>query len=183
MSDSGNTDQVMGWLDAFIDSIQFTRKGKEKTLGQDIADAIIRGPEHGEQGGIMGRCAREITPDGSPWPPNSAEYAQDKEEKYGWSETNRRTNQMLSEPSLYGKTRIEPEQVTLIYGEDKPPSQSHSPTGYLSPGDAKVTDVQKAQFAHAAGRGFYGIGEGDPENVSKVGQAAVDHWIREAGGG
>lgn len=187
MSDS-NADQVLGWIGQFIDSIVFTRKGVENSLGRDIADTIIRGPEHGEQGGIMGRCADGVTPEGQPWPENSDNpsgegYRSKKLEKYGWDETNRRTSQMLSYVSIYGRTTIAPDVVTLTYGLDKPPDASRSPTGYKDDRDDAVTDVQKATWAHQQSRGFYGLGAGDPENVSKTGQAAIDLMIREAGGG
>jgi hypothetical protein len=90
---------------------------------------------------------------------------------------------MLSQVALYGRTRIEPEVVTLVYGEDKAPDASYAPSGYLSNQDQAVTDIQKATWAHAAGRGFFGLGQGDPENVHAVCQEAVGDMIREANGG
>lgn len=188
MPDSSNIDEVTSWLDDFARSIRFDRPGAEGSLGADVAWAIIRGPDSGAQGGIMGRCAQEVAPDGTPWPRNSDEpagkgYASKKMKKYGWDETNRRTNQMLSAASLYGKTTIEPEVVTLRYGTDQPPGQSYAPTGHLGDDDAKVTDTQKATWAHQQGRAFYGLGQGDPEAVHAVCQEAVGEMIREANGG
>lgn len=188
MADTPNVDEVVAWLDGFAHSITFTRPGRDQSLGRDIAMTIIRGPELNDQAGIMGRCAQGVTPDGAPWPSNSDNpqgkgYASRKLRKYGWDETNRRTSQMLSQVALYGRTAIEPEQVTLVYGEDRPPDISRSPTGYIDDGDKKVTDVEKATFAHQQGRDFYGIGQGDPENVTTVAQDNVNQMIIEANGG
>lgn len=183
MADSANVDQVMAFLDDFLHSIQFTRPGIEGSMGKDAAMTIIRGPHATMQGGIMGRCAQEVTPEGRPWPHNSAEYAADKERRYGWSETNRRTNQMLSQESLYGRTRIEPEAVTLVYGTGSPPSSSGAPTGYMSKGDAKTPDTIKAALAHSSNRDFYRANDDDAKNVTAVLQETVNQMIRSCNGG
>lgn len=179
-------DQVVSWLGEFIDGFDFTRKGTDQSLGRDVALTIIRGPDTSSLGGIMGRCADEITPDGAAWPANSDNpsgkgYASRKERIYGWRETNRRTGQLLSQVSLYGKTTIEPRVVTLVYGTDEPPSNSAAPTGYMSDADESVTDTEKAQYAHIKGRGFYGWAAEDKTNVIAVCQENLDGYIKESG--
>jgi hypothetical protein len=174
---SSNIDAVIGYLNDFAHSINMRRPGREGSLGKDLAMTIIRGPDSGATGGIMGRIAQEVTPDGSPWPANDPGYAAEKEKKYGWDETNRRTGQMTSQESLYGRTTIEPEVVTLRYGTGQPPSSSRAPTGYMSKSDRATTDEAKAMHAHSAGRGFYGLGAGDGENVTKVAQENVNELI------
>ena len=132
-------------------------------------------------------------PDGAVWDPNSTTeppvggYKGWKERKYGWDdEPNRRTNQMLSQTSLFGdKTRIEKHLVTLRYGTDQPPSRSASPNGFISDADRKVTDTQKAEWAHTGGkhghvRGFYGAGDGDAEALCEVAQENLNDYIRES---
>lgn len=181
--DDSNSDEVMGWLGGFIDSIVMTRKGVEKSLGLDIAEVIVHGSAETPGSGILGRCENEVAPDGSPWSKNSKETLDRKERVYGWAETNRQTGQLLSEVSLLGRTTVEPSVVTLVYGTDEPPGVSAAPTGELSDKDKSVTDVQKATWAHEQGRGFYGIGPGDAENASRIGQAVIDEMIRQANGG
>lgn len=183
-----NADEVVVWIGQFADTFNFSRPGPDQSLGRDVAMAVIRGPEVGQLGGIMGRCVDQTTPNGTPWPENSDNpsghgYRSQKMKKYGWDETNRRTGQMLSQQSLYGRTTIESDLITLIYGEDATPSASVSPTGYISEQDKATTDSDKAKWAHEQKREFYGLGEGDPENVSRVCQASLNEMIREANRG
>ncbi len=146
---------------------------------------IIRGPDVGGQGGILGRAADGRGPDGVDWPANTPEYAAAKAKRYGWTEPNRRTNQMLSQTSLYGRTRIEPDQVTLVYGTDTTPVGSAAPSGYLSKSDKSITDTEKAKYAHEGQsakrvkRGFYGFTEEDRTNVINVAQNSLNDLIRE----
>lgn len=188
MFDRASVDRVSDFLDQFLDSVNFQRPGVEASWGEDVAWAVIRGPHTGEFGGIMGRCADQVTPDGATWPENSDDppgdgYRSRKARKYGWEDTNFRTGDMLSAQKLYGRTTIEPRKVTLIYGDQTAPTHSVSPTGYISEKDKKITDVEKAAYAHESGRAFYGIGPGDAENVSAVSQEALNMLIRDANGG
>jgi hypothetical protein len=180
MATNSNADQFFGGLDRWLAGFDFNRKGKDQSLGRDVAMTLIRGPDVGSMGGMMGRIADEVTPDGTPWPENkSEEYKEEKARLYGWDETNRRTGQMTSQEALYGRTTIEPELVTLRYGNDTPPSVGKSPTGHISASDKRVTDVEKAMHAHDQGRGFYGVGAGDKAAVIAVAQENLDDYIRE----
>lgn len=178
MSDS-NIAAVMASLDAFLDSFNFTRKGVEGSLGKDVAMAVIRGPEQGQMGGIMGRIAAEVQPDGSPMRQNSPEYAARKDREYGWSEVNRRVGQMTSQQSLAADIRVSPDLVELHYGTGEAPDKSVSPNGHISKADRRVTDKEKATFAHQQGRAFFGVGEGDFENCVSVAQASLDEHIKD----
>jgi hypothetical protein len=165
-----------------IDEVHFEMPGPGgESLGKEIAMTIIRGRGRGEYGGIMGRCAQGVTPEGDKWPENSREYADEKRREYGWDETNRRTNQMLSQESLYGRTTVSRDAVRLVYGTGQPPTVSKAPTGHLSDQDRGVTDVEKAAFAHAQGRSFYGMNAEDEANVTAVFLEAVDRHIRTKG--
>jgi hypothetical protein len=176
---NSNADQFFGGLDRWLDGFDFNRKGKEQSLGRDVAMTLIRGPDVGAMGGIMGRIADEVTPDGTPWPENEKKYKEEKGKVYGWDEINRRTGQMTSQESLYGRTTIEPDRVTLRYGTDSPPSVGKSPTGHISASDKRVTDVEKAGHATRDGRGFYGFNQEDRANVIAVAQENLDEYIRE----
>jgi hypothetical protein len=57
---------------------------------------------------------------------------------------------MLSKESLWGRTKIEPKQVTLTYGTDTPPIRATfgNPDPKLLARDQKVTDTFKAYLAH-----------------------------------
>jgi hypothetical protein len=185
MPETSNIDEVCRWLSEFAESFDFTRPGEDQSLGRDIALTIIRGPEAGGQDGILGRCTDGTGPDGTAWPANSRTYAAAKQERYGWDEPNRRTGQMLSQQSLYGRTTIEPDQVTLRYGTGQPPSGSAAPSGYSSKADRETPDTLKASLAHSGQsrqriqRPFYEATREDAENVSATAQENLNEYIRE----
>ena len=58
-----------------------------------------------------------------------------------------------SQKSLYGRTTIKSKHVTMIYGTNQPPDRAAfgSPTAKQFEQDQKVTDTEKAYFAHASG--------------------------------
>ena len=114
-----NIDQVILWLRDFVEGYNFTRPGKDQSLGRDLAWQMVDC--------IMVRASQFQGPDGEEWAGNSTKsspwlpggYKQWKEETYGWDDApNYRTGQMLSQLSLYGRTTIEPRQITMIYGID-----------------------------------------------------------------
>jgi hypothetical protein len=92
---------------------------------------------------------------------------------------------MLSQTSLYGRTTIEPEQVTLRYGAGQAPSSSAAPSKYMNRADRETTDTAKASFAHSGQsrqripRPFYQATEEDARNVSEVAQANLNYYIRD----
>jgi hypothetical protein len=182
---ASNITDVCRWLQQFVESFRFDRPGKDQSMGRDVALTIIRGPDVGGQGGILGRCALGTGPDDTPWPPNAPGYSGEKLEDYGWAEPNRRTGQMLSQQSLYGRTTIEPDQVTLRYGTGQAPSGSAAPSGHLSDQDRETPDTLKASLAHSGQskkrvqRPFYAAAQEDAENVSAVCQENLNDYIRE----
>ncbi len=86
---------------------------------------------------------------------------------------------MLSQVSLFGRTEIGEDTITMRYGVDAPPDTSKAPTGHISKGDNGVTDVDKATYAQQQGRGFYGSNEEDRANVIGVCQENLNEMIRE----
>ena len=184
---SSNIGDVMEFLRDFVEGFDFTRPGRDQSLGRDLA--------HAQVDQIMTRSSKFQSPDGSQWTGNSTSpwrrypqgYKQWKEEQYGWDDApNYRTGQMLSQLSLFGRTRIEPRQITLIYGIEAAPTRSASPNGHLNlETDGKVTDVQKATWAHGGEKGkparpFYGVGDGDAEALCAVAREALHEYIRSS---
>lgn len=179
MAENSNIDELMASLDGFLDSFNFQRKGIDQSLGRDVALCVVRGPDAGQLGGIAGRIAKGVQPDGTPMKENSPEYAAMKERRYQWSETNHRTGQMESMESMTADIRIEPDKIELHYGTGQAPDKSVSPNGFISKSDRRIDDRTKAMYAHAQGRAFFGTGEGDLANCVKVGQANLDDHIRD----
>ncbi len=138
---NSNIDEVVRWLEDWVTGVDFTRPGKDQSLGRDIANKVA------EQ--IATRSATESRGATAAWPPNSPGYSAAKQKDYGWSLPNYRTGQMLSHLSLIGRTRIAAHEVTMVYGIDAPPSAGGSPTGLVSAADSRITDTEKAAFAHS----------------------------------
>lgn len=94
---------------------------------------------------------------------------------------------MLSPVSLYGRTTIEPKQVTMIYGTNTPPTRAAygTPEPKLLERDQKVTDTFKAYLAHTGQsrqrivRPFYQLDSGDGQAISELCQANLNDMIRE----
>ncbi len=193
MAESSNIHEVVGWLRQFVEGFNFTRPGKDQSLGRDILNVVVRGRNLDSLGGILGRCAEHKDPEGNEWAPNSSKpsrwhpkgYAGFKEDEYGIiDEPNRRTGQMLSQLTMTAKSTIGPTEIEIRPGTDQPPSSSAAPTGLLSEEDKKVTDTEKIIFAHTEtpdkpARKFYGVNEEDRRNVIEVAQENLNDYIRE----
>jgi hypothetical protein len=183
-----NIAEVTKWLQDFADSFDFKRPGNDQNLGRDI---VHLGAQR-----IRDRSLQDRTGFGTAWAPNSETpshwapegYRAWKEKNYGTPEPNSRTGQMLSLLSMKGRSTVESKQVTMIYGIDKPP-----PTGpaFGNPGpkllerDQKVTDVQKAYFAHTGQskkkvvRPFYQLIDDDGKAIAELCQENLNDLIRE----
>jgi len=149
MAQTSNIEQVVAWLKDWVDGIDFTKTGADQSLGRDVANKVAR--QIADRAAIEGRGA------GAVWAPNSTTpsrwhpegYSAWKGKHYGWQLPNYRTGQMLSHTSLFGRTRIMAHEIEMVYGVDAAPARGYSPTGLLSVADEKVTDTQKAAFAHS----------------------------------
>jgi len=192
---TSNIREVVSHLERFVHGFDFTRPGKDQSLGRDVVNVVVRGPELGQVGGILGRCAEHKDPDGNEWAENSRReppvpdgYYGFKERKYGIvDEPNRRTGQMLSEVTLKAKTKIEQMSIEIRPGTDEPPTKSYAPTGYLSKQDMAVTDTDKIRFAHTEtdvkpARRFYAMTLEDARNVRNLCQENLNEYIVENSG-
>jgi hypothetical protein len=172
-----NLDAVVAWLGRFVESFDFTRTGRDQSLGRDIANKIAEG--------IIERNKRQVDRDGEPWKKNAPAYKEWKELKSGLvDEPNIRTGQMTSQLSLFGRTQIARREITMIMGLDKPPVRSAAPTGHISKQDKNITDTAKAYFAHTGQsrqkiqRRFYAATSGDAVVVVELVQKNMNQYIR-----
>lgn len=177
----GNFDEVVTWLEGFVQSFDFTRPGVDQSLGRDAANAVCLG--------IATRSLAQRRGATTNWPDlsdNPWKYRTWKREKYGLdNEPNSRTGQMLSMTSLRGKTTYSPLEVRVTYGTDQPPASSAAPTGYLSASDEKVTDTQKATWATAGAknrpaRPFFELDEAISQGVFDVVEQNLIDYILSA---
>lgn len=184
MSQNSNAAHVQAWLEHWLAGVNFTRPGADQSLGRDIALKVVD------------RIATRGTVDKSgadgEWPKNAPAYAAYKAKRYGITDApNIRTGQMLSQQSLYGRTRIEEKEITMVYGVNAPPDRTG--TGVpLSESDKQVTDVEKAYFAHSGSgtgrnskgqfsantkRSFYAANREDAIAVVELAQANINEYI------
>ena len=137
---ASNIDQVTAWLDAFVDPSNFTRPGTDQSLGRDVAWKVV------EQ--IEDRAQKDKRGTGDDWDPNAPDMPRGK--RSGTASSIARTRERArcsSTESLYGRTTIEPEQVTMIYGLNEPPTCTK--TAPRSNGSRQESHRrQKAYFAH-----------------------------------
>ena len=174
MSQTSNIADVVAWLEGWVNGIDFTKTGADQSLGKDVANKVA------EQ--IAARSATEHKGATAAWPANSTTpsrwhpqgYRAWKQQEYGVDTPNFRTGQMLSATSLIGRTRIEPHEITMVYGTDAPPFTSAAPTGLLSDADKAVTDTEKAVWATDKGRPFYEL---DDTIRQAVVEDVVAPWV------
>ncbi len=178
--DTSNIGDVISFLDGFIDGFNFLRVGHEQNLGRDVANRVVQG--------IYDRASDRRAGIGEPWDANEPKYAKWKEKYYGGvANPNVRTGQMLSHQSIMGRTKIEADQVTMIYGLGEPPVRAYfgTPTDKQLAQDKKVTDVQKAYFAHTGQskhkikRPFYEVNDEDSRQVAETYQENLNRMILE----
>jgi hypothetical protein len=173
---ASNINDVVGFLSRFVDSFDFERPGIDQNLGRDVAMKVvhrIHDRSHEERAGVSGiRLA------------NESKYKAWRDKKYGVSEPNSGTGQMLSQKSLYGRTTIDSRKVTMIYGTGDPPDREVFGRA-VAPAGEKRTDIEKAYIAHTGQsihkikRPIYEVGASDGAAVSELCQQNLNDLIRE----
>jgi hypothetical protein len=155
-----NGEEIERLLAELVAGFDFTVKGKDGSLGKDMAGSAAEG--------IVDRSVPEaIAPDGSVWPSNAEKYAKWKARKYAANQPGLRTGQMLSKQSIMGETVIGPDVVEMRYGTGTPPASAENGTD-LTQSDQDITDIEKA-FFFSAERPFYGL---DQDIADKLGAEA-----------
>jgi hypothetical protein len=181
--ESSNINEVVAWIEDFVRSFDFTRPGKDKSLGRDIVGTIIRGRTIGDPRCLVARSAAERRGADTQWKANESKYAARKAKDYGvFDQPNYRTGQMLSQASLWGKTEFMSDEIIMRYGTGDPPSRSAAPTQYLSTEDQNITDIEKAYFAtNVHDRPFYEIDDEIEEAVLEEMADALSEYIQTEG--
>jgi hypothetical protein len=160
-----NIDDIEQWIDGIVSAVDFTRPGKDQSLGRDLAGIVAEE--------IQVRTAgNSQSADGSPLKDNEPRYAAYKARKYNVHQALVRTGQLLSLQSLIGETTITSDEVSMRYGVGEAPKSGS--TGYISDADKKVTDREKAEYVSDE-RPFYGLDERIADEVAK----AAGEWLAE----
>ena len=176
----GNSREVIRWLEDIVKSFNFKRRGVDQSLGRDLCHTVARKIQ--ERSATTGAGA-----DRNPWKANAPTTAEEKVQHYGYHDPpppNFRTGQMLSELSLFGRPDVRETEIEMHYGIGSGPnggcwSPSDNRTQDQIDADNAITDVEKAERAHDAGRKFY---EPDMEMRDAVIADAADAlntYIRE----
>lgn len=180
MPSAYNMPDVIAWLTDFLDSFNFNLPGVDRNLGRDLAHVFA--------GQIEARAATESRgADPWRWDRNEPGYEARKTAAYGWPDDkpNYRTGQMLSQASVFGRTRVVDDKVVeLVYGTDKPPKGTYSPEDNRTPSevqaDEAVTDVEKAEYASWK-RPFFEVDDVVEEAVIDAADQALDQYILKFG--
>jgi hypothetical protein len=153
-----------------IETFNFTRPGKDESMGKDAAHKIAVGiftRSREEQGGPEG-----------PWPENDPDYTDWKWNKYHVELIGVRTGQMLSLESLLGKVDVAPTTVEIYYGTGQAPTGSMS-SSYISQADTSITDIEKAWFFTRMKGSFYELDDKIANDVKQYFSDELSEFIRE----
>lgn len=161
-----NIDDIEAWLDGIVAAVDFTRPGKDQSLGRDLA-GIVAEEIHKRTVG------NEQSADGSTLKANTPKYAAWKAKKYHVQQPLIRTGQLTSLQSLIGETTITADEVEMRYGVNEAPSRT-STGAALSKSDAAITDRQKAEFVSDE-RPFYALDERIADECAKF----AAEWLAE----
>jgi hypothetical protein len=153
-----------------IETFNFTRPGKDESMGKDAAHKIAEG--------IFDRSINEQGGPEGPWPENDEEYTKAKLDYYHVEWIGVRTGQMLSMTSLLGKIDIEPTRVEIYYGTNEYPIETMTGVS-ITKQDREVTDRQKAEFFTKKKGQFYVLDETIANNVKQYFSDELSEFIRE----
>lgn len=171
--DDDGFEQLAAKLNELVDSFDFTRVGKDKSLGHTLIGVI-----HDR---IIDRMAAEQDPDGNPWEANRGRYGEKKREVgvpigvgyYG--KEGGTGGEMRSEREVQGKVSLAPESVTSTYGWDDETRRKGSwfTRGSSGPGDGEVSGAK-----NQPPRPFYAFNEEDADAVAEEAGRALDQIIK-----
>jgi hypothetical protein len=153
---TSNIDDVDRAITGTLYRFGMTSQSKQRNLGEDLAHGVADGIEVRSDQQQRGEVV--IWPENSDNPPGKG-YKSRKKRLYGTDKTNYRTSQMLSHESLVGELLVDRNEVKMTYGTDRAPTTSAN--GYIEERDKRVTDREKAAYAHEDGkdRDFYELDE------------------------
>lgn len=170
-------DEVVAGLNELVESFDFTRRGKDRSLGHTLIGVI-----HDR---IIDRMAAEQDPDGNPWEANRGKYG-DRKRGAGvpvgvgyYGKAGGTGGEMASEKQVQGKIEVEPESVTSSYGwgDETRRKGSWFTRGSSGPGDGEVSGAM-----NQPPRPFYAFNDDDIDAVVEEAGRALDRIINGEGG-
>lgn len=181
MSDDDNLDLVAAGLTELVESFDFTRRGKDRSLGHTLIGVIHER--------ISDRNRAEQDPDGGPWEANRGKYGGRKRADgvpvgvghYSLGrERGQRTAQyepggeMTSLVQIQGEIEVEPDSVTSSFGTDDEVRRKGSwfTRGSSGPGEGEVSGAK-----NQPPRPFYGFNEDDADAVLDEAGRALDELL------
>lgn len=166
-----NLDDIGLVLDELADTLDFTRAGREGSLGEQLAGVVVEG--------IVDRNRAAIDPDGNDWPENQGKYGERKD-RYGLPvgvglyAGGRAGGEMVSMEQVQGEVEISPDEVTLSYGthEEARRKGSWFTRGSDGPGEGEVSGAP-----NQPPRPFYAMGEEDLDRLVEEAGHALDDLL------
>lgn len=166
-----NLPELAAALDELAASLDFTRPGRDGSLGRTLIGIIHEG--------IADRNREAVDPDGAPWAGNRGGYGKRKASAglpvgVGIYPGGKPGGEMLSLVEIQGETKVEPDSVESGYGtsdgaRDKGDWFTHGSAG---------PDGLRSGAENQPGRPFYGIGEEDAEAVMEEAGRFLDDLLR-----
>lgn len=164
-----NIDQVKVWIDAIVDSVDFTLPGRDQSLGRDLSGVVAQG--------IIDRSVPDaISAEGTGWAANEEKYAAWKRAKFAADQPGILSGQMLSLQSVQGDVRVFPYSVEMNYGTGAGATRSRTGAA-LSASQQSISDRDKARYFADSGREFYGLDRTITEAVVLEVEAAIGDML------
>lgn len=168
--DTSNIDEIERMFDSFDQSIDFTRPGREGSLGEDLLDdQALR---------ISDRARQEEGP-GGPWDANQGEYGERKRKRglpvgRGMKTADGSPDVMLSLVNLKGERSITPSEATMTFGV----SQAAKDKGnYFTHGSEGPDGLRSGAVGQPAREFFVLTPEDESEILDRAGDA-VGEWLK-----
>jgi len=166
-------EEVAADLMNLVDSFDFTRVGRDRSLGHTLIGVIHER--------IGDRMRNEVDPDGNPWEPNRGKYGDRKRGAGGtvgvgyYGQAGGTGGGMASEKQIQGKVELEPDSVTSSYGWDDETRRKGSwfTRGSSGPGDGEVSGAK-----NQPPRPFYAFNEEDADAVLEEAGRALDRIMQ-----
>jgi hypothetical protein len=172
---SSNAAAVKAQIAAFVKGIDFTRPGKEGSLGKDLLSEAATGI-------IDQAIGNQQSPDGTPFAANQGPYGDAKREEglpVGIGLKGHRggsSERMLSLVEVMGEQDIKPDEATMKYGRSEAMKRRGQ---WFTAGSTAVDGCEPSGAMNQPSRPFYGLGDETKANVREVGHDFVRDRVRE----
>ena len=164
---SDNSDDLARRLNELSASIDFTRPGRNGSLGKTLIGIVHEA--------IVDRNLDEADDTSSPWPANQGKYGERKrEEGLPVGVGLRSGGQMISMVEIQGEIRVEPEIVESTYGTNQDARDKANWFTYGSDGP----DGLHSGATNQPPRPFYGMNSQDADNVVEAAGEYLDGVLK-----